>query len=376
MSDPLAFQVLGPLAVRRHGSPVKLGSPKERLILGVLLMHAGRVVSTERLIDVLWGESPPDRALSTLQVHVSRLRQKLTPGEPNILTQPPGYFIDPPTEDLDLLRFEALVADGRARANAGDLDQAIVLLGQAEALSRGTCLADLEAVPFVEATRVSLEELRVGVLEEQVNLFLAADRNTEALPLLATALDLHPLRESLWEQRMLALYRSGRQAEALSAYRTCRGLLLDELGVEPSPRLRDLEHAILNQSPSLDHVAEAAIAQARAAARQPDVSATLMTVKFDATLARDSGPAVPLSGVTTLGRHPDCDVVLTDPAVSRVHAEIRPALGGHLLSDLNSSNGTFVGDQQVLRHLLVDGDEIFIGDVSLRYEQVQRTGEP
>ena len=365
MSDRLAFGLLGPLSVTLQGAPVKLGGPKERLVLATLLLSSGRVVSSDRLIQVLWGDDPPNRASGTLQVHVSNLRRRLAGGLPTVITQPPGYLLLASAAELDLLRFEELVALSRERMGNHELSHARDLLKEALELWRGPALADLESVEFVDSSRTFLSERRLAVEEDLVNLTLALGEPREALQRLSRCLEENPLRETLWEHRMLALYRLGRQGEALSAFRQCREMLMDELGIEPTPRLRALERSILRQDPELDL---ARSLDSAASLSAPDVTATFVAdARSSGLLVRPDGSAVELETVVVLGRHPDCDVVLPDPAVSRQHAEIRPALGGHLLSDLASSNGTLVGEEPVMHRLLEDGDLIRVGSHTLRY---------
>lgn len=367
----LSFGVLGPLIVTVDDEPVKLGGPKERLLLAALLLHPGRVVSTRRLVDILWGEDPPARAQATLQVHVSNLRKRLEPHRPGIDTCMPGYLVAVTPQELDLLRFEELTAQAGQRAMDGERGEAALLYDHALKLWRGPALADQESADFVESSRALLDERRLAAEEERLTLLLGLARNQEALVLAEQMLELHPLREALWGHQMIALYRMGRQADALAAFRRCRDMLLDDLGVDPTPPLRALEAAILRQDPALDALPTPRPADGSGPEDRSPVVGTATTFVAStaraAALVRDDGFEVGLVDVVTLGRHPDCDVVLLDPLVSRRHAEVRPALSGHLIRDLMSSNGTKVGDQQVMHHMLQDGDVIEIGTQILRY---------
>lgn len=380
MSGTLSYRVLGPLAVLRDGEPIRLGGPKERLILATLLLSSNRVVAAHRLIDVLWDEDPPKSAVGALQVHVSNLRRRLQGGSPAVVTQPPGYVVAATAAELDLLRFEELVAQAQEKHTSNDLSGALDKYLAALGLWRGDGLADLESTDFIEGSRTFLEERRIAVEEDVVSLLLAMGRNQEALLRAASVLDAHPLRESMWEHRMMALYRTGRQAEALDAFRKCRDMLLDQLGVDPNPRLRSVESAILRQDPGLDlRPAEqvrpasltarpGALGSSEAPASHTQSNAvTYVRQRKQAFLVRNDGSLVALDDVVTLGRNPDCQVVLTDAAVSRRHAEIRPALGGHLLVDLMSSNGTEVAGNVVMQHMLEHGDTVQIGSESLTY---------
>ncbi len=241
----MEFRTLGPLEVLAEGRPVALGGAKQRALLAVLLLHANEVVSRDRLIDELWGASPPDTARAALQVYVSQLRKAL--GRDLILTQPPGYLIRVSDGELDLHRFEQLVAAARAEEPV----QAARLLREGLALWRGAPLAELSD-SFAPPERARLEEQRLAALEQRVEADLALGRHAELVPELEGLVREHPLRERVRGQLMLALYRCGRQADALEVYRSGRRLLDEELGLKPDDELQRLESAILNHDPSLD----------------------------------------------------------------------------------------------------------------------------
>ena len=254
----LRFGLLGPLEVTAWGARVRLGGAKQRALLAILLLNANKAVATERLIDLLWEGEPPGTAHTALQVYVSGLRKALEPDRARghaarvLISRPPGYELAVEPEQLDLLRFEHLIRDGRAAASAGDHSVVAELLRRALALWRGPALADFAYAAFAQGEIARLEELRVAVLEERIEADLALGRHQELVGELEAIVEAHPLRESLHASRMLALYRSGRQADALEAYGHARTLLLDELGIDPGSGLRRLEHAILEQAPSLD----------------------------------------------------------------------------------------------------------------------------
>jgi DNA-binding SARP family transcriptional activator len=240
------FRILGPLEVCEQGSPLALGGARQRALLALLLTRANEVVSTDRLIDELWGERPPKAADNALQYHVSRLRKLLASSEA-IVTREPGYLIRVGPDELDLLRFERLVEEGQRSSP----ETAARLLREALALWRGPALADVAHESFAQPEILRLEELRLVALERRIDADLALGRAAEVVAELEGLVGEHPLRERLQGQLMLALYRSGRQAEALEVYRRTRRLLADELGLEPSPALRELEQAILQQDPEL-----------------------------------------------------------------------------------------------------------------------------
>jgi DNA-binding SARP family transcriptional activator/tetratricopeptide (TPR) repeat protein len=251
------FRLLGPLEVLRDGRPVALGGRKPRALLAILLLHANEVVSADRLIDALWGESPPGAAGNTLQAHVSQLRKALAgkrgpPPEGRIVTQSPGYVIQVLPEELDLARFEQLVDRGRRALAARDVELAARLLREALGLWRGPALPEFAYEPFAEHEIARLGELRLVALEERIETDLAAGSHGQLVPELEQLTAEHPLRERLRGQLILALYRAGRQADALRAYQETRRTLVDELGIEPSPALQQLERAILVQDPGLE----------------------------------------------------------------------------------------------------------------------------
>ncbi len=241
------FRLLGPLEVlSEHDQPLALGGVKQRSLLAVLLLQANEVVSTDRLIDELWGAVPPATAAKGVQVHVSRLRKALGGGR--LATYGRGYVLRVEPSELDLARFERLADEARGAAP----DVAARKLGEALALWRGPALADLAYEPFAQAEIARLEELRLTVLEQRIDADLACGWHAELVGELEALVGRHPLREGLRSRLMLALYRSARQAEALDAYRAARRELQEELGLEPSGELRRLEQAILRQDPDLD----------------------------------------------------------------------------------------------------------------------------
>ncbi|HZJ51848.1 MAG TPA: BTAD domain-containing putative transcriptional regulator [Actinomycetota bacterium] len=254
----LRFGLLGPLEVTAWGAPVRLGGAKQRALLAILLLNANKVLSSERLIDLLWEQEPPGTAPTALQVYVSGLRKALEPERARggagriLISRTSGYLLAVEPEQLDLLRFERLTLDGRMAVSRADHAASADLFRRALTLWRGPALADFAYAPFAQGEIVRLEELRITVFQERIEADLALGLHQELVGELEAALEAHPLRERLHASRMLALYRSGRQAEALEAYGRSRNLFLEELGIEPSPNLRNLERAILEQAPSLE----------------------------------------------------------------------------------------------------------------------------
>ncbi len=247
----MEFRILGPLEVHGELGPIRVSGRKPRAVLAVLLLHANEPVSPERLALALWGEEAPSGAVSTVQVHVSRLRKALGDGE-LIATSPAGYRIRVEPGELDAERFERLVEDGRRALSAGRAEQAATVLREALALWRGPPLADLAFEPFAQAEIARLEEQRVAAIEAGIEAELAAGRQAEVVGELRRLVAEHPTRERLAGQLMLALYRCGRQAEALDAFRDARQRLAEELGIEPGPELRALQDAVLRHDPSLE----------------------------------------------------------------------------------------------------------------------------
>ncbi|HEX6677707.1 MAG TPA: AfsR/SARP family transcriptional regulator, partial [Actinomycetes bacterium] len=253
----MRYGILGPLEVIGDAGPLRVAGAKLRALLVLLLLDANRVVSVDRLVEELWGGRPPPRATVTLRSYVSMLRRVLEPDRAAGATaevlawQPPGYVLRVGPDDLDAARFERLARDGRA-VLPSDPVAADALLGEALALWRGDALADVAFEPFAQGEVARLGELRLATAEDQVEARLAAGRHAEVVPDLERLLAANPLRERLRGQLMLALYRSGRQADALRAYRDGRDLLVEELGIEPGPALRRLQEEILLQSPTLD----------------------------------------------------------------------------------------------------------------------------
>ena len=249
MSPPVEFQLLGPLEVRSEGDPVDLGPARQRQLLAVLLLRPGTVVSREQLIEEMWGAAAPASASNMIQVYVSRLRKPL--GHEALLTKPPGYVLRVEDGALDSARFERLLARADSAMGADDPAAARELLDEAMSLWRGPPLADFRYESFAQGEAARLEELRLEAVELRVDADLALGRHLGLVAELERLIALHPFRERLRGQLMVALYRSGRQAEALEAYRAARSTLVEELGIEPSPALKRLERAILAQEREL-----------------------------------------------------------------------------------------------------------------------------
>ena len=245
----MEFRVLGPVEVLQDGHELPLGGPKQRVLLALLLLDANEPVSRDRLIDGLWGERPPPSAGHTLDTSVSRMRKTL--GKGRLVTRTPGYLLRVEPGELDLDRFELLYRSGHEALVRGAADEAADALRSALRLWRGPALANVLYEPFGTSEAERLEERRLLALEDRIDADLELGRCDELIPELEALVRDHPLREHFLGQLMLALYRSGRQAEALAALQAARHRLAEELGLEPGPHLRELERQILQHDPAL-----------------------------------------------------------------------------------------------------------------------------
>jgi DNA-binding SARP family transcriptional activator/predicted ATPase len=276
----MEFSILGPLDVRGEGQAVTTGASKEWALLALLLLNADRVVPVDRLVDELWGEQVPGSAQKMVQIYVSRLRKQLPAGL--IQTRGRGYRLALGEHVLDLRRFEQLAAEGRQALRGGQAAEAAEMLHEALGLWRGAALAEFSE-PFAEVEGARLAEQQLACLEDRIDADLAFDRHHELVAEVEALVRRHPLRERLRSQLMLVLYRAGRHAEALDAYHSFRRLLDEELGIEPSEALKELERRILRQDASL--AVPAATAPARTAGFAPP--APLASAGAERPIGRD-----------------------------------------------------------------------------------------
>lgn len=366
----LSVAVLGPLVVDLAGREVVVGGPKLRAIVATLALADGRVVSVDDILRRVWGEDLPATARNTLQYHVGVFRKALAAagGGDLLITRDPGYLLQCGT---DVEEFERLVESGKVAATAGDHEAASGLLAQALNLWRGRALADLRDFEFADRHAVVLEDRRLACAEAWVAADLACGRADAVIATLQELVREHPTRERLWSQLMVALYQTGRQDAALSAYRTARSTLDRELGVEPSGLLVETHQAILRHDPALD-------VPGSGGAARPVVRTTLVTEAGGPeapALIGPGGERITLGDdPVVIGRQPDCDLVLADERASRQHASVEPRDGGYVVVELGSMNGTSVNGVPVDDDVVLqDGDLIGIGRSVVRFVQISRS---
>jgi DNA-binding SARP family transcriptional activator len=246
------YRILGPLEAFDGERELSLGGSRQRAVLALLLLHENEAITRDVLVDELWGEDPPPTAVKVLQNCVSALRKELPAGTETLRTIGGAYELRVAADELDRDRFERRLADGRAALATGDSAEAAERLRDALALWRGSPLSDFSYEPFAQNEITRLGELHIAAVEDRIEADLALGRHSELVPELESLVTRHPLRERLRGQLMLALYRAGRQAEALEAYRSARRTLLADLGIEPGRALHELERAILAQDPTLE----------------------------------------------------------------------------------------------------------------------------
>jgi DNA-binding SARP family transcriptional activator len=387
------FFLLGPLEARQRERPLRLGSIKHRMLLAKLLLHPNQVVSTEELIVAVWGEEPPPTVKQSLQNHVAALRKAIEAdngaGPPRTLvTRDPGYLLRVDPERLDLHRFQRLDREGRQALSEGDPARAADLLRQALALWRGPALADVAAsADLAWPELVGVEELQVASTEARIEAELALGRHHELVAELEALVRTYPLREHLHGQLMLALYRSGRQADALAAYRAARKILVDELGIEPSVGLQRLEQAILAQDPALD-----LLVPARSGG--PEAEETATAADHGAGAAGEAGGSVERKLVSVLfaeideplgesgERDPEDISSMLDRHLDRVRAEIvsfggtvERAIGGITMATFGVPQTREDDPERAVRAALAIRDALAEGRDGIQLRVAVTTGE-
>jgi SARP family transcriptional regulator, regulator of embCAB operon len=372
-SDGSAIQlgVLGPVRIRVDGVSLPLGTPKQRVVLAVLIVNANRPVAIDTLIGAAWDQRPPPGARATLHAYISNLRKLMSTAgidRSALASAPPGYQLSLPDGQYDFGRFTAEKTAGVRAAAAEQFEQASSHLATALAQWRGPVLEDLRDFQFVETLSVALEEERVLTHIAHAEAEIACGRPHAAIGELEALTAAHGYREPLWAQLITAYYLADRQSDALGAYQRLKSLLADDLGIDPGVTIRELHQRILRQE-SLDvrkaaqsHAEDTLVAQSDSGIRVRPVAA--------AALRGADGQRHPLAGTATrIGRSPDNDVVLSDAKVSRHHAVITADGTVFSITDLGSANGVRVRGRRIDPSAEVHhGDRIRIGDQEFTLE--------
>jgi DNA-binding SARP family transcriptional activator len=368
----LSFGVLGPLQVSANGDLLTLGSRKQRAVMAMLVINRNRPVALDSLIGAAWEDSPPPEARTSLHSYVSNLRRLLgTAGvDPRtvLASAPPGYRLTVPDAACDLGRFIVEKTAGVQAAATGRLEQASDHLSAALAQWRGQVLEDLGDLGFVDAFATALVEEKLAAHTVRAEAEIACGRANSVIGELETLIAEQPYREPLWAQLMTAYYCSGRQSDALDAYRRLKTALADDLGIDPGPSVRGLHERILRQEP-LD-VKQAAKTTAQGIATALEQHARVSALSDPARLRDASGQCYPLKALATgIGRLADNDIVVDDPKVSRHHAVIIDTGTSWVVNDLRSANGVEVGEQRIRGSVtLADGDVLRIGGHRFTFE--------
>ncbi|MHA0289444.1 BTAD domain-containing putative transcriptional regulator [Mycobacterium sp. C3-094] len=354
------------------GAAVPLGTPKQRAVLAVLVLHRNRALPAEMLIDAVWGEQAPAEARASLHAYVSNLRRLLrTSGvdDRRLLEKTSGgYRVHVDDQDVDLDRFIAARTAGLESAAAGQFEEASAHLSDALAQWQGDFLTDLRGFPFVQPFEVALSEDRISAHTVRAQSEIACGRAESVIGELEELVARHPYREPLWAQLMTAYYLTQRQSDALDAYRRLKAVLAEELGIDPAPELRDLHAVILAQGPlNVGPSIRKTAADTMVATVNRLMSASQAGA---ARLRAPAGRTYPLThAVTRIGRHSDNDIVLGDPRVSRHHAVIIGSGTGFVIIDAGSANGIHRNGGRVQGSAeLSDGDRLGIGDGEFVFE--------
>jgi DNA-binding SARP family transcriptional activator len=374
--NKIGFGVLGPLQMTVDGSPVSLGTPKQRAVLAMLVMNRNRPVSTDSLITAAWEEWPPAEARASLHSYVSNLRKLLSGAgaDPKsvLVNAPPGYRLNAADSACDIGRFVAEKAAGVHAAAAGRFEEASRHLTAALSEWRGPVLEDLRDFQFVDAFATALTEDKVVAHTARAEAEIACGRGYAVIGELESLTVEHPYREPLWAQLITAYYVAERQSEALDAYQRLKTTLADDLGIDPGPTVRALHEKILRQE-SLD-VKKAARTVAVHTVHDIAMRTSVSASSAVASLRASSGRVYPLRATATrIGRLDDNDIVLDDANVSRHHAVIIDTGTSFVISDLRSANGVDVRGERIRgTATLSDGDQVRICAHEFTFEIEQR----
>lgn len=362
----LGFGVLGPLQVSVDAQPIRLGTPKQRAVLATLLISRNRPVGVEALITAAWEQWAPPGARATIHSYISNLRKLLNNAgaDPRavLVSAPPGYQLSVPDIQLDLGRFIIEKKAGVQAAAAGQFEQASRHFSAALGEWRGPVLDDLRDYEFVNAFAAALTEDKVAMHRARAEAEIACGRAHAVIGELETLTGEYPYREPLWEQLITAYYLLGRQADALDAFSRVKATLAEDLGVDPNPKLRELNTRILRQE---DLGARKAAKSTATETVVELAQRTAVTTTSAAAHLRDgAGRCYPLQGAATrIGRSDDNDVVLDDIRVSRHHAIVIDTGSSFVVTDLRSANGVKVEGRRIhASAMLADGDCIHISD--------------
>lgn len=365
--EGMGFGVLGPLQMTVDGTPVGLGTPKQRAVLALLVMNRNRPVGSESLITAAWEDTPPPEAKTSLHSYVSNLRRLLAAAGADARTMlasaPPGYRLTLPDPACDIGRFVLARNAGTQAAAAGRFDEAAGHLSTALAQWRGPVLEDLRDFAFVDPFATALTEEKLLTHTARAEAEIACGRAYSVISELEALTTEHPYREPLWAQLITALYLADRQSDALEAYQRLKNVLADDLGIDPAPTVRSLHERVLRQEP-LD---------TRRAAHTTAVytlRTSVATATARAALRSATGEVTALTAAATrIGRLSDNDVVVDDVKVSRHHAVIIDTGTSFVITDLRSANGVHVGDRRIRgTATLTDGDVVRICDHSFTFE--------
>ena len=371
MSSGLDFGVLGPLQLSVHGTPVALGTPKQRAVLAMLVMNRNRPISSDALVGAAWEQFPPPEPKASLHSYISNLRKLISGGGPDgrmiLASAPPGYRLTVTDDGCDLGRFVAAKNAGVQAAAASQFEQASSHLSAALTQWRGPVLDDLRDFEFVGPFATALTEDKVVAHTAHAEAEIACNRGHAVIGTLESLVTEHPYREPLWTQLITAYYVSERQSDALDAYQRLRATLAEDLGIDPGPTARALAERILRQEPI----------NTRRAARTTavhkldiDIRTATGAQSAPAQMRASSGRVHPLlSAATRIGRLPDNDIVLDDVSVSRHHAVIIDTGTSYVITDLRSANGVEVAGQRIRgTATLTSGDRVRVCDHEFVFE--------
>ena len=366
----LGFGLLGPLLMTVAGTPMLLGTPKQRAVLAVLLINRNHAVGIDSLVDAAWDQSPAPAVRASIHSYVSNLRRILASAEADphavLASAPPGYRLSVGDGECDLDRFIAKKTAGIRAAAAGHFEQASSHLSSGLAEWRGPVLNDLRDFPFVEVFATALMEENVWAHTARAEAEIACGRAQAVISELEELAAEHPYREPLWAQLITAYYVAERQSDALDAYRRLKTVLAEDLGIDPGPTIGGLHTRILRQE-RLDtkQVAKTTAARALTTARTAFVRQSAVAALRDA-----AGRRYPLQApATRIGRLPDNDIVLDDEEVSRHHAVIVDTGSSFMITDLRSANGVLVRGRRLHPSAtLADGDHIAICGYEFTFE--------